>query len=228
MQSLSTAGQKPKSDNSTIALLSLYLLLLAFFILLNSISQPERSRTDAAIGSLDATFSSKKPMSFQLESVSKKTLTRATPDTFQIKLLQLFQTELPLAQYQIVERGSVMRIVIPTDSLFIRNGSDVRPSRVSILDGIAYALRTDQKSVRREVEFMIGTGSADTPVNSPLGRLQVNRAGAFARALVKRGVPQTWIRAGLFPGDGGQVRLTFYARTKDRAVVDFSHLEARR
>lgn len=228
MQSLSTAGQKPKSDNSTIALLSLYLLLLAFFILLNSISQPERSRTDAAIGSLDATFSSKKPMSFQLDSVSKKTLTRANPDTFQIRLLQLFQTELPLAQYQIVERGSVMRIVIPVDSLFIRNGSDVRPSRVSILDGIAYALRTDLKSVRREVEFMIGAGPADTPVDSPLGRLQVNRAGAFARALVKRGVPQTWIRTGLFPGDSGQVRLTFYARAKDRAVVDFSHLEARR
>lgn len=225
MHPTSAAGPEKKSDSSTIALLSLYLLLLAFFILLNSISQPERTRTEAAIGSLDATFSGKKPISTTLESVSTGSATSAQPDTFQIKLLQLFQIELPLARYQLVERGSVMRIVVPTDSLFERNGVDIRPSRISVLDGIAEALQSDIETVRREVEFMIGAGSTLPSIEATAGQLQVNRAGAFARALVKRGVPQTEIRTGLFPGDSAQVRLTFYVRAEDRAVIDFDGLE---
>jgi hypothetical protein len=228
MNPTSTAGPGKKNDNSTIALLSLYLLLLAFFILLNSISQREQTRTAAAIGSLDATFSSRKPMSFELRSVNTESATSARPDTFQVRLLQLFQTELPLARYQLVERGSVMRIVIATDTLFEKDGTDLRPSRISVLDGIAYALRSDMKNVRREVEFMIGSGSSTPSVDTPLGRLQVNRAGAFARALVKRGVPEKWIRTGLFPGDSARIRLTFYARTKNRAVIDFGNLEPAR
>jgi len=220
-----TAGSGPKRDNSTIALLSLYLLLLAFFILLNSISQREHTRTAAAIGSLDATFSAKKPMAFDLDSQTTETATKSHPDTFQIRLLQIFQTELPLARYEVVERGSVMRIILPADNLFARNSANVRPSRVSVLDGIADALQSDVKNVRREVEFMVGVGEAMPAVETATGALFVSRAGAFARALINRGVPQNRVRAGLLPGNDGHVQLTFYVRARNHAVIDFGREE---
>ncbi len=218
------AGSASKSDNNTIALLSLYLLLLAFFILLNSISQREQSRTEAAIGSLDATFASKRPMTFEIVPQSQDTGSKARPDGFQIRLLQLFQTELPLARYEVVERGSVMRIYVPTDNLFVRDGADLRPSRMSVLDGIAAALQSDHETIRREVEFMISSGTVPIDEETALGSMRVSRSGAFARALIARGVPDNWVRTGLLPGNKDQVRLTFFVRDKDRALIDFSTL----
>ena len=73
MVGLKTTVRPRMSDPSVVVFLSLYLLLLAFFILLNSLSQPVAERIDAALGSIDATFRS------PLETIVQSRTATSTP-----------------------------------------------------------------------------------------------------------------------------------------------------
>ncbi len=215
---------KPR-DASTLALLSLYLLTLAFFILLNTISQQETDRTRAAMGSLDATFSRKIMAAEEPEPVGRGRGPQDIESDFQTHLLRLFEAHMPFARYQILQRGTVMRIFLPTDSLFEKDSATLRPSRQPVLVGIADGLAGSAFSGRREVQFMIGAGPALPSALASGKVLELDRAGAFARALQGLGVMPGSIGVGLKPGDPGEVQLTFYSRPEGTAKVDFEELE---
>jgi hypothetical protein len=221
MIEMAPVTKKPVEDKTTVVFLSFYLLLLAFFILLNSISQQERERTLAAMGSLEATFRSPKPTSVYLESIDTETTVPSAPNRYQIRLLRVFENELPLARYAIQSHGNVLRMEMPIEAVFDKDSAVVKRNMRPILEGVSEVLSDSPPKARREVEIMLGSGPGlHTAGDKPT--LDVARTGAVAAALVEAGTPENAVYAGVQPGDPGTVVMTFFSRDLGGAKVDFA------
>jgi len=205
------------TDPSVVVFLSVYLLLLAFFILLNTLSQPVAERTDAALGSIDATFKS------PLETILQSRKATSTPgsvigsDSLQPSLRKLFETTLPVARFRVLEDGNIIRVTAPVSSFFEPASDRLRSTRQDLMDGIAAGLVHAARVTRFEVEFLIGTGKTLPPPRWALDALPVRRAARLARDLRQRGVDGDLIGVGVSPGARDRIVIFFRARPRTAA-----------
>lgn len=212
---------KAAQKDPTLALfLGLYLILLAFFVLLNTMASPKEDRIKAVLSSLLATFST-------------EILSRAAPTEFAASVGEIlavaefhreirdfFESAVPLARVDSFSAGTVMRIRLPADQLFEPRSIRIRADREDLLARIERAMNRDVKEVRYEVELATFTGpfmAGDTPSGH---LLEVARAGAFARALEARGVPRGALLVGALPGNPDDIELTFRLRVLEGAKLE--------
>lgn len=131
-----------------LQVLSLYLLLLAFFVLLNSLSAPEQSRLRAVKGSLSETFAaSGKPAreTRQLTSSAGNILVDAG---FLDRIGSLVRTELGFAKIRNVTPGRLMEISMGAHELFRDAKVSINPLYRPTIEAMAAAARTpSRKSV---------------------------------------------------------------------------------
>ena len=210
------------SGGSTVSLfLGLYLLVLSFFILLVTISTREELKTQAVMDSLTSTFRTILPPSTDLTAFSAKEGELVIGQRFQEQITKIFTTAMRVIKVEIVQPGRVMRVVMPADALFLTGGIEIRPARVPLLDRLVATLSGRPPGVRFDMEFVIG--SAYTPDNDlPLRQtLEMARAGAFARAMLARGVPPDSISTGLKPGSREDVTIWFYVRNPEEMRLRF-------
>ena len=107
------------SGNTTILqFLSLYLLVLAFFILLVSISTFEKVKSSAVMDSLNSTFATVLPPNTELTSFNSKSGPILAGQAFQDKTNKLFATTLDAEKIEVIQPGRVMRVQMAADSLF--------------------------------------------------------------------------------------------------------------
>lgn len=219
-------GQNRDSDRdpTVVVLLSLYLLLLAFFILLNSISNYEESRAEVAIGSLTATFRTDLPVRVDRMSSSTSTGYFRAAATFRREVRRLFEETLPLARFSPVQHGGMFRVTLPVNQLFHAGSTRFRLNGRRLLDGIADSLNRQEPGLRFEAELLLGTGPElpNGPASGAL--LEVQRAGVFARALRRRGAPPSSILTGIRRGDPGIAEITFATRIEQQAKISFESL----
>ncbi len=208
-------------DKSTIALfLGLYLLILSFFILLVSISTREELKSRVVMNSLTSTFRTILPPSTDLTAFSAKEGT-VVGQRFQEQITKIFTTAMRVIRVEIVQPGRLMRVAMPADSLFFPGDTEIRPARFPLLDRLVATLSVRPPGLRYDMEFVIG--SAYTPDNDlPIRQtLEMARAGAFARAMLARGVPPDSISVGLKPGSREDVVIWFYVRDPEETRLRF-------
>lgn len=197
-------------DRSSILFLGLYLLLLAFFILLNGISQIEENKTRAVVGSLNATFRPEMGTGtgIDIPSIPSALKDFLAAQAFQNEVSSLFRAVIPLSEVQIARPGELMTVVMPVDALFETASDALKDGRRSLVERIARALAAAPKGQRYDVEFVVGSPS---PVdgNTAPPELGLARAAAFARSLEAAGAPQSSLGVGLKPGAPGQVFIAF-------------------
>ena len=93
------AAPRPTGNDRNVALfLSLYLLLLAFFIVLYSISQREEVRTEAAINSLTATFDADRLTSDEVPQFTSSSGHFDPLENFRREVRGLFARDLPIGR----------------------------------------------------------------------------------------------------------------------------------
>jgi hypothetical protein len=182
--------------------LGVFMLLLAFFILLSAVSHFHEQKVGAVLRSVDQAFSMPRLLSGDR---GEKAHDRAMGDALQAiaSLGDQMRSEVPLSKVDSTADGLTLTVTLPADSLFETDGT-VRADRVALLDRMTGALLPRQAGVQVAGDVLLGTrGQADT---APL----VARAGAVARALVANGAPAAAFSIGLEPTDpAGQVRLVF-------------------
>ncbi len=210
------------SGRSTISLfLGLYLLVLSFFILLVTISTREDLKSQAVMDSLTSTFKTILPPSTDLTGFSAREGEVVIGQRFQEQITNIFTTAVRVIKVEVVQPGRVMRVVMPADALFFTGRTEIRPARFPLLDRLVAALSGRPPGVRFDMEFVIG--SAYTPDNDlPIRQsLEMARAGAFARAMLARGVPPDSISVGLKPGSREDVVIWFYVRDPEQTRLRF-------
>lgn len=208
-------GRQPNA----VVFLSLYLLLLAFFILMNSISHRQADRADLAMGSVAATFNAKLDAETRPYTSGTEAGFRTASDHMLNDVRKLFEKAMPVARILPEQADGTMQIEMPTTAVFRPGDVNPRPRVMSLLDGIAEGLSQELPGWRFEIELMLGSGPV-LPQGDELNEvLELRRAGGIARALRDFGVADEAIRTGLSPNDPGVMRIAFFARQTGKARV---------
>ena len=202
-----SASTKSGQNANIVAMLSLKLLLLAFFILLTTISKFEEERSRAVMYSVAVAFAGAVPA----------TEGRAVPDagigalekhaSLSERIRALFRQTLPMVEVETAADGRVLRLEVRARDLFAMGHADLRPQRGLLLRRLANALTDPRRGpglYTVEVLHAVppGDGAAAT-------RLPAARSGTVVRSLTALGVPGDRLSTGLWPTRGDPGRIAF-------------------
>lgn len=215
MSALKRAVRQAGGDANVVALLSLKLLLLAFFILLNAMASYEEERTRAVIESLRSTFHGDTPAVAPQARYSAALGPLEEGGGPVEEAARLFRQNVPAVVVEAEQAGRRLRLTIPVAQLFRPGEVDLRADRLLLMQRLAKSL-TQRGDF--ELQFLYPT---TTPGNEPLPTqaLEVRRAGRFARSMEGLGLPPRMLSVGVMkppPGSpGGRVALEL-RRISDR------------
>ena len=214
----------PEEGPNTIALfLGLYLVVLAFFILLVTISTVEETKSKKVMDSLSSTFTSIVPPSADLQSFQSKDGDVLAGQEFQQQVTGIFSTALGVDKVEMVQPGRQMRLLLKADSLFFQDEARIRPAMFPLLDRTVAALSSRPSGLRYDLEFVIGTPTAEDGKTMPTEEtLEVRRAGAFADEMNSRGIPPDSVAVGMRPGHVGEIVIWFYTRDIEKTKLQFT------
>ncbi len=202
-----SAGQTA-GNGSIVQLLSLFLLLLVFFIVLNAQSVQTVARVKAATSSVERSFHIDPRLRDGDDPVASRTGT-----VFAVERLNgvgdLFATAIAVATVTTVSPGQLMEVRLAADELFEPNTAEVRHDRQGLIDRVTDSLRESRAGERIELDALLaispsGPGQAPGPIE---------RASALARTLIANGAPTERITIGIERGEPGAARLLFSIRT---------------
>lgn len=210
-------------DNTIALFLGLYLVVLAFFILLVTISTVEETKSKKVMDSLSSTFTSIVPPSADLQAFKSKDGDVLAGQEFQQQVTGIFATALGIDKVKTVQPGRQMRLLLKADNLFFQDEARIRPAMYPLLDRTVAALSNRPAGLRFDMEFVIGTPTAEDGKTMPVDQtLEVARAGAFARAMNERGIPPDSISVGMRPGHLGEIVIWFYTRDIEASKLRFN------
>lgn len=199
-------------NSTTVIFLSVYLLLLAFFVVLNAISNQDRIRVDAALGSVNATFRPlMQPRSELIDILSDSSEVEGNADVLD-EIFQTFESLVDVPGLTASRDGNTVQVILPVGFLFAHLSPSLRPERTALFGRLAELLKMPIPGHRNEVRFVVGVGSKLPDPQRLSQDLAVMRAAALAEAFAGRDVPTDSILVGLAIGDASHIGLSFLAR----------------
>lgn len=202
-------------------MLSLFLLLLAFFILLNAISTRTEVQSQAVINSLLSTFRSTE-RSDSAEVFISTLGSTPEPEELIREMKRLWVTAVPVTQVEVMTDGRSMQMRLPANAIFPGGESLLRKDRRDLLRTVAQVLATEPPGYSNELELLIGTSwQVGQPLRLEGDNLEIARAVAFVQELVGAGAPADAVSIGVREGDGRELQFQFFVRSKASAKVEF-------
>lgn len=217
MAHVAPAKRGELGDSNIVLLLSLKLILLAFFILLNAISDFEEARAKQAINSVNQAFSG------QLEPIHAPALLNGSPgllseaESLANDVGSLFESIIPAIRSTRTDRARIVHIDLPSSALFKIGDDNLRPERTEMVRRFAKTLlRHNVHELVYKLEFLHGV-----PAGGAAGALrvqEVRRASGVASLLVDEGLPPDLLSIGVLPGRSGRVAFVLSLRDDSPAV----------
>lgn len=194
-----------QSNSHIVALLSLKILLLAFFILLNALSSFEEERRAAVVESVREAFQGLVPAEYSASSVPGGAGVFEGANDAYAALKQLFSTNLELVEDRNASGALTLQVDLAIEDIFEDQGVALRPEGDEIVRVVAGVLGEQSRAgTQYQVDVLYGVGSSDG--GSPEA---VMRAGALVRQLERLGLAPEHLSTGLMPGLSDRVRLHF-------------------
>ncbi|WP_157231192.1 flagellar motor protein MotB [Kiloniella laminariae] len=208
-------------DRNIVALLSLKLLLLAFFIMLNALSSFEEDKAKAVLDSVNSTFSGD-ASKFERHARFDQSLDNLDDKAELVSEVErLFETTIPAVEREKGSTQNFLRLRLPRESMFPQGEMDLASGRELLLKRLATTLgRFADGGGYYEFEFLYGiagTGAAATPQDLDVA---IRRSGVLAQAIESAGIPADKAAIGLQPDAGENV--FFVIRVYDTAVKDIT------
>ena len=198
-------------------ILSLFLLMLTFFLLLNSISRFEVTRTRAVLGSLDATFRSAQVTGKERE-FSSHAGAIVGGEALEKKVTELLRTAVSLDRFEVIRIGSLLIVRLPLNGIFARGTADPLPGMPALLNRLARIVGDPVPGLRNEVEIIL---HPDGVPSNRAESLPMARGGVLARSLAARGIPETDLAVGLVRGDSSTLELIFRVTPAQASRIEF-------
>jgi hypothetical protein len=211
MTGVAQAERESSSDSNIVLLLSLKLILLAFFILLNAISEFEEARTHQALESVTKTFRG------QIEAIDAPALLDGSPgflpaaEALINDVGSLFESLLPAMHSTRTARTRVVHIDLPSGAFFDIGKYSLRPDRHDLIRRLAKALlRRSTRDLVYHLEFLHGVpGDGATGARR---NQEIRRASGIAALLVDEGMAPELLSIGVLPGKPGRVEFVLSVR----------------
>lgn len=197
-------------DITASVFLSLILLVLAFFIVMVSMSRIDAERSAGVIGSVAGTFAPDVPKAAVLAPRGAQRGNVVDGEDLEQSLKRLFATELAVAEFRSVVPGRVLEIEIAGEALFHREEARIRLARSRLLDHLVATATMRPLGQRVDVQALVSTGSPEgSDLPTAPSALPVSRAGAVGEALIRRGLPRSRLAVGFWPGQNDRIVLVF-------------------
>lgn len=179
-------NRKVFGSDSTLGLfVALYLILLAFFIILTSVSQQSVDKASAAMDSVNTVFNESRgdiePDSYQSD------LALASADPVLVAIQSSFVSEFDIPGEFDVSDGYIYQVQLPVTYLYEPGSYLVRSSIHPVIDQILKSLSDAPYGSKQQMVLLFGKGPGTT--DRELTRTQqiaVRRAGSFARYVEER------------------------------------------
>ena len=197
---------------------ALYLILLAFFILLNAVSEQAANRAAAAMESVNTTFRESSVQNRE-PTADPNAEEIAANDSVLSSVGRTFLAEMELNGRFAAHGGNTFEVTFPVDYLFEPGSFRVRRSMTPFLDQLIEAVRTAPAGKAQQVAFLFGTGSAEVSREMTRGQeMAVRRAGALARYVVANGLEESEFSVGFTAVSESEVLAVFWS-APDRSVT---------
>ena len=191
------AAARPTGDPSLPLYLSLFLLLAALFLLLNSLSPREARRAQAAVGSVAQAFGGKPRPEIPRDPPSVR-WAEATG--------AVIGEQLPLGALTAATHERGARFALTGETLFAAGAANLRGDRVAMIDRLVDQLRHAPAGSRAALEIRVAGGDA----------LAALRAESLVRALLGRGLDPGDMAVGVAGGGAHTVELLVTTRAEPR------------
>jgi len=201
------SGQR-QSNSHIVAMLSLKILLLAFFILLNSLASFEEERRAAVVDSVREAFRGLLPASENLSVNPSGIAALDGGEDVADTLKQLFGDDLPLVELPESSGARIVQFDLPVGDLFAEGGNELQPEGAETLRLVAGVL-TDARFAGQQLQVDVLYGLAGPSSGLDGNHTALLRAALLVRALEREGVAPARLSAGLLPDFAGRVRLHF-------------------
>lgn len=203
------AAGRPASAADTTAtfLVSLYLVLLAFFILLAVISTFDGKKSERVLQSVTARLGAGAGwMPSAAEMGPGNAAALRTAGDLRRELREAFEAEVPGVRFGIRQSGRVLEATMPIEMMF-NDASAITRSGMGLLMGrITRAINAAVPAVRSRVEIVVRDILEPELV---LGSLSVRRADILARGLRSAGLAEAAVMAGAEHSDRPEIRFVF-------------------
>ena len=204
-----------RRDPTLILILSLYLLLLAFFILLNNISEVEKARSKAVSGSLQSTFSSRGRPTSNPAPFTTAIGNVPSEESLEGRLGALVRAELRLASFDVIKPGRLMQLRVHESALFAGPDNELSATGRRLIDKIAGEIGNPPRGVRYEVEILLSRAGA----GGDALKNRIRRAAALSQALAGAKVRRGTIAAGVEHAESAEARFLFEIRPETRPAL---------
>lgn len=233
--------------------LSLFLLLLAFFILLNSISSFRETKSRAVLSSVASTFQAETTSDLSAEIVVSTLGPVPEPMDVINEVERLWLTAVPITRVEKLVAGNTLMMDVPTTQIFVGAEPTVRSDRGDLIEATASALAANLNGLVTEVQAVIfvdgfapetvdeGPAAEAGPAagaivdlddpdasilpTSTLEGLELAsvRQERLSQAFVNAGAPPGNVQVGLRKGRVGRIKLRFFIRDDSLARLTFSN-----
>lgn len=221
MQFKPSVTHKTKGTNtSQMLLLSLFLLLLAFFIVLSTMIEYDMDKISRMKKGLQDAFIISKDEGTAGDLDKGSDVGKAVVEAFG-RVEELVRVSMGVVSLQKFNNGSVMVITVEANDLLNADHTS--------LDSLATLLSySEHEDVRYELEALYGLGEQVSTASEEKRGLAIERLGEFARNMTKFALPTHSMSIGLMRGKEDMVDLIIYAHRKDKAHIEFNPSQIKR
>ncbi len=214
-------GMKPPHTHDSAPLfVSLYIVLLAFFIMLNTIATRDEQKIREASESVAKAFSFQ-----EIEAVPEifsQAGTELSATQFFNEMKALAASFVPVEKMEIYTSGNTMEIVLPLDFVYVPEKTELHPVNMPFFTRIADALRIWQQGLRIEPEILVSQprGAIRLIAREEDSQLPIARISTLAEFFHEQKVAPKSIVPGLKYVDDNTLTLRFQVRDASRSRLN--------
>ncbi len=197
---------KSNIDSSNIVYLSLYLLMLAFFIFLVSISSFNAKKSSLAMDSIHETFHADvwDPPKVHIEEMQEG-------GRFREKIVSLFEAILSDEKYELFGDGELLQVLVPARHLFTESGSKKSRFR-KMMTALTEMMKHENDRKDLQLTVVVGRSVLPSQDTKALENKQViKQGGEVVRSLIAEGTPRKFLSLGYSESQAGGL-ITFLFR----------------
>lgn len=219
--------EAPESDEmgTIILMLGLYLIVLAFFILLNAISETSDVKVKKVSESVAEGFGFRVEGPVNLRDdveVSVNPVMESIADD----LRSVMESYVSVKDYRLITNSNVMVIRVESDRIFLPGQIRIRPAMADFFDDLASIVMNDKPGTKMVGDVIVNQTKSNLKKNKKysVAEFAGRRSALFVRALIERGVIENRLSAGAVErkqtySDGTKVQIFFEVLIQDKEAA---------
>lgn len=207
------------STSSAQLFVSLYLVILAFFIVLNSMAKIQEERTSTVIQSIKSTFKTEQQDAASFIRISEPIGSNIAVTSFNSRVKSIAEDVLQISKSKIIQRGDQLEILVQAEQIFIKNERKLRSDSTQFINKLANEIAKLESGQRIDSEFVFGAPTSNVFLDAQTN-LTFARTGVVARKLESVGIPSETLYIGMTKAlNANEIRIRFYERSVDSENV---------